>query len=299
MTETFNEEVVIAGSADVTQLQVQGYTTQTEPLQSWEDSAGEPLAQMTGDGKFQIGDLGLSTPDALIEASADLTGASAKPKRGLHAFGRFTGALSNALTWAVQVLELTGTGGVSTLQTALRTEITNQNTGTVTSAEFRAGDFQAVNEAGSTDNAVQQITAVRGAVSNGANAYTAKAVGVEATITNDTDGTLSEAAAFEVAVPINDGTLTTLYGLRIPDLTQGAENFAIYTGQGVVHLGEHQELAIASVTPTANPPTDFIKLYPKLSDGVPSLFIKESTGTEIPVGNFDPFQTLLFNQLFS
>ncbi|MEO8394457.1 MAG: hypothetical protein ABI700_15800, partial [Chloroflexota bacterium] len=246
MTETFNEEVVIAGSADVTQLQVQGYTMQTEPLQSWEDSAGGPLAQMTGDGKFQIGDLGLSTPDALIEASADLTSASAKPKRGLHAFGRFTGALSDALTWAVQVLELTGTGGVSTLQTALRAEIMNQNTGTVTSAEFRAGDFQAVNEAGGSDNAVQQITAVRGAVSNGASAYTARAIGVEATITNDTDGSITEAAAFAVAAPTNNGELETLYGLLIPDLDEGTNNFALYTGAGVVHLGDHQELAIAA-----------------------------------------------------
>src|SRR5882724_5726298 len=106
MTQTFTQDVLIDGSADTSQLRVQGNTTQTQPLQTWEDSGSVSLARVTGVGKFQVGDLSLSTPEALIEASADLTVASAKPKRGIHALGRFSGALTNALTWAVHELEL-------------------------------------------------------------------------------------------------------------------------------------------------------------------------------------------------
>ena len=183
MTETFNEDVMIIGSDDTVQLQVQGNSTQTQALQNWEDSTGAVLATLTGDGKFQVGDLGMSTSDALVEASADLTPNSPKPKRGLHAAGRFTGALADALTWVVHELELLGSEGISTLQTALRATITNSNTGTVTSVR-RAGDFQAVNQAGASDNAVQQITALRGTARQRADAFTAKAVGVEAALTN-------------------------------------------------------------------------------------------------------------------
>lgn len=287
MTETFNEDVLIDGSEDVTQLRVQGHSTQLEPLQNWEDAAGEPLARVTGSGKLQIGDLSLSTPAALIEASADLTSSSAKPNRGVHALGRFTGALADALTWAVHELELAGSGGISTLQTALRAKITNKNTGTVSSSQFRAGDFQAVNEKGGSGNAVEQITALRGAASNAANAHTAKAVGVEVVITNDSGGVLNQAVAVEVAPPNNSGTLQTLYGLRIADLNQGADNYAIYTGEGVVHLGDHQELRLESTAPTANPPGDFIKVYPKLIGDAPALFAKDSSGTETLIRGID------------
>ena len=37
MTEAFTENVQVNGSADVTQLQVKGHTTQTQPLQAWQD----------------------------------------------------------------------------------------------------------------------------------------------------------------------------------------------------------------------------------------------------------------------
>jgi len=54
MTQTtFRETVVLEGSEDVRQLRVQGYTTQTQPLQTWEDQAGAIFVQVTGDGDLR------------------------------------------------------------------------------------------------------------------------------------------------------------------------------------------------------------------------------------------------------
>lgn len=284
MTEIFNENVVIDGSSDVVQLQVQGHTTQTEPLQDWEDSSGTSLARVTGDGKIQVGDLGLSTPIALVEASADLTAESSKPKRGIHALGRLTGALTDALTWVVHELELSGTGGISTVQAALRAKVTNRNVGNVANAEFRAADFEAVNETGGVGNVVNQITGVRGTARNASGAHTAKAVAVEGAITNDTEGVISEAIAFEVTPPTESGTYEVVYGLRVSDLTQGTSNYSVYTGEGIVHFGGHQELPIAAESPAGYPPENYIALYSKLTNGVPVLWAKDWIGTETQLG---------------
>ena len=57
-TPTFEVE----GNEDTTQLNVKGHSTQTEPLQTWQDNAGSDLAQVSGDGRVQVGDEpGLST----------------------------------------------------------------------------------------------------------------------------------------------------------------------------------------------------------------------------------------------
>ncbi|MBL8133842.1 MAG: hypothetical protein JNL42_18415 [Anaerolineae bacterium] len=284
MAQIFDEQVFVDGSADEVQVRVQGHSAQSEPLQTWEDSTGAELVRITSEGKLQIGDLGVSTPEAFIEAGGDLNPSSPKPKRGLHALGRFTGALGSALTWAVHELELFGSGGITTLQTALRAKVINDNSGTVTDAEFRAGDFVSVNQRGTGGNRVKQITGIRGAAQTTTGAYTSRAVGVEGSISNDTSGSILDAAAFEAAVPINSGAITNLYGLRIPDLTQGSTNYAIHTGQGTVHVGGHQELSVLASSPGANPPANFIKLYPKLTGGVPTLYAKDSSGVEYVVG---------------
>ena len=70
--ETFNE-TLIDGDEDITQLRVQGHTTQTDPLQTWEKSDATALAQVTGEGRLELGDLDMGTPDALIEANRDIS----------------------------------------------------------------------------------------------------------------------------------------------------------------------------------------------------------------------------------
>ncbi|MEZ4671442.1 MAG: hypothetical protein R3E39_26360 [Anaerolineae bacterium] len=138
MPQTFAQDVVIDGSADAKQLRVQGHTTQTNPLETWEDSAGNTLAQVTGDGRLQVGDdVGLSSPDALIEAHRH-EDSTTKPKRGFHALGRISGTLNSVVQWMVAELELRGSGVISAVHSALRVKATNLNTGTpATGAELR------------------------------------------------------------------------------------------------------------------------------------------------------------------
>jgi hypothetical protein len=149
MTQTLND-VVIQGNQNTTQLKVQGYNPQTEPLQTWQDISTKPLARVAEDGRLQTGDLELGTPDALVEANASLTLPSTKPQRGVQSLGRLTGALSSAVAWAVHELELLGSGGVSALQTALRAKLTHNNSDSAGSAELRAGDFQTINQTGTS-----------------------------------------------------------------------------------------------------------------------------------------------------
>jgi hypothetical protein len=90
----FTDNVRIDGSRDIAQLAVEGNATQTQPLQTWQNSAGSVLSQVTGDGRVLVGDdLGAATPDALIEAHRSET-STARPRRGIHSLGRIGDSLS-------------------------------------------------------------------------------------------------------------------------------------------------------------------------------------------------------------
>jgi hypothetical protein len=235
MTQLFTDHVVIHDNEDIEQLRVQGHSTQTTPLQTWETNAPDVLAQITGDGRLQIGD-DLSTPDSLVEAHR--AESSTSPKRGIHTLGRITNLLADIITWAVAELELWGSNGVSGLQTAFRAKLTQKNTGTSTSAELRAGDFQVINQTGTSGSRVNQAKALRATASNDPSAYLTEAVAIEAAITNASGGNITTAVAVDVEPVSNSGTIGTLIGLKIPDLTQGSTNYAIQTGQGQVQFGD-------------------------------------------------------------
>jgi hypothetical protein len=317
--QTFTDNVVVQGSQDITQLRVQGHTTQTQPLQTWTDnggnvqaqvaadpakpqlevrgraaqsqplqawtdSAGNAQARVAKDGRLQTGDLGLGTPDALVEANAEIQVASpARPLRGVQSFGRLKGALSSLVAWAVHELELMDynqvASGVSGLQTVLRAKLTHKNTGNSSAAELRAGDFQSINQTGSSPNRIARVVGARGTASStpsSGSAYTAKAIGVEATVTNDLGGDITDASAFEVVPPANLGTIGTLYGLRVPPLIPGGTVSDFASAQ----FGDDFEVKVLTAVPTKTPPASFVKLYPKLIAGVPHLFAKDSAGIE-------------------
>src|SRR3972149_9148746 len=119
---TYDEAVQINGSQDTTQLQVQGNNPQNLPLQTWENSVGDILAQLTSDGRLELGDLDLATHDALIEANNDLDlDASPMALQGIQSRGivrRVTGAIGDAIAWIVHELEFQGSGGISDEHTA-------------------------------------------------------------------------------------------------------------------------------------------------------------------------------------
>ncbi len=245
MTQTtFTDNVLVDGSQDIKQLRVQGHTTQLQPIQTWEDSAGGTLAQLTGDGRLQVGDdVGLPSPDALIEAHR-LETSTAKPARGFHSLGRVSGTLATLVQWIVGELELRGSTAIDALHTALRIRMTNLNTGTPTAnAELRAADVEVINDA----------TAGAAALP--------KATGLQVAVTNGSGKTITDAAALRLKVN-NAGTITNPY--------------AIFSeGPGITHLENFVEIK-QSAAP-ATPATDFMRLYPK-SDG--KIYAKNWSGTE-------------------
>jgi|GEM_PF-857353 len=256
---TFNEDVLINGGLqvygtdDVVQVEVRGTADQSQPLQTWADSTGDPLAQVTSDGRLELGTLDMGTPDALIEANNTLTLPSSAPLRGVQSLGRVTAnspqTLGDGIAWSVHELELLGNAAVSGIHAALRSRLTQQNTGDADQAELCAADFEAINEGGNGTHPLGRL------------------IGIQSTVTNETSGHLDEAVG--VSITINDeGTspVDTAYGLQIDSLPASAgEAYAIHTGDGAVHLGDFMELKRPAAVP-GQPATDLIRVYPK-SDG--------------------------------
>lgn len=228
MTQTFNQDVLVDGAQDVQQLRVQGHTQQNEPLQTWEDSAGSPLAQVTGDGRLQIGDdLGLATPDALLEAHRAET--SIKPPRGLHSLGRVSGTLNNFVQWMVGELELRGSSAIDALHTALRIRASNMNTGTPTpNAELRGADVEVINDASAGATALPKATGLQVGVTNGAGKTIEEAVGLRVKMTNG-------------------GTISYPYSIYAD-------------GPGVAHFEDYLEVKTPPVD-RGKPTTNFIRIY--------------------------------------
>lgn len=276
MTQTtFTDNVLVEGSRDIPQLAVQGAPTQSQPLQTWLDSTGTTQAAVTAEGRLELGNnQGPSAPhEAYLQINQDLSLPTTSPTSGWFTLGRLSGTVTSPQTWASHELQLVGNGAVSGTQTTLRATLTHGNTGSATNAELRAAEYQTVVSGASA----QQATAIRAAVVNGAGASLTKAVGLELALTNA--GSLTEAALLALAPPVNSGTIGTLYGLYLPDLTQGTTNYALVTGAGTVKLGDALETKVFSVSPSSAS-TGYVKLYLKVDAGVPSLYGKDSSGVE-------------------
>jgi hypothetical protein len=262
----FTDAVEIEGSQDISQLTVQGHTTQTEPLQTWQSSAEDVLSRVTGDGRFQVGDdLGMATPDSLIEAHRDAASLSL-PQRGLHTLGRIAGILSDAVQWAVHELELVGSEAISGIHSALRARAAHSSEGDSTATELRAGDFVVSNQTGAPTSRLGRVTALHAEVTNATDGYLDEAVGINIAVHNDNSD--------ETDPPIN-----AAYGVRIENIEQAEQNYALHTGKGTVHLGDALELPIFEETPDDNPPEGFLKVYPKI-ESTPKLFAKDEQGAE-------------------
>jgi hypothetical protein len=255
---TYTDPVFIDGNQDDPQLRVQGHTTQTDPLQTWEDSGNNALARISGDGRLELGALNIAgAPSALIEANQNIS-TSSVAKQGFQSRGITSAGVTEPLTWSVHELELQGDGGVSDLETALRAKVTHSNTGNSQNGRLRAGDFHVVNQSGSSSQQVNEAVAVQATVTNsnsGGSAGVNKAIGVKSLIQNGNAGdVINEAVGFEVALPENTGgTINNFYGLRVPNLTPdiGASCYAIKTGQGPVQFGDAVDIknANSSVEP--------------------------------------------------
>jgi hypothetical protein len=300
MTITHNDNVEILGSdPDIAQLRVQGASNLNAPLQAWQDSAsttlaqvdaagrlqatalkaqdnlGTTLAQVTDDGRLQVGDdLGLASPDSLIEAHRDDTSVN-KPQRGVHTLGRIAGALTDAVQWAVSELELLGTGGVSGLHSTLRAGLTHSNDGDSSAAELRAGDFEAVNQSGSAGTPVGQITGVHAAATNQDDAYVTKAVALEAAA-----AAIGQTALAELPEPVEFASAAgsslppLLKGMRIGVARDTAFAFLYPANLELLHTLGAELSYFSPLKDTALPEVDSIYL----PGGYPELYLEPLAG---------------------
>jgi hypothetical protein len=218
MPEIFNDAVEINGQDDVTQLIVRGDTSQGEPLQQWRTSTEDILAQVTVDGRIELGNnAGLAS--ALIDANKTIFDDADPAKQGFQSRGVVdTGAtVSTPLTWSIQELKFDGgADSISSVQTAQRVTVEHKNTGTSSSATLRAGRFQAI---------------------------------------HDSTNTLGELTGVEIQLerPNSAGVITNAYGLRIKTPINGAGSggnlYAIHTEKGTVHLGDQLSIVGSADTP--------------------------------------------------
>ena len=252
--------------------------------QDWVDDNEDLRIRFTEEGQIQVGDFDagvLSTADSLIEAHR--AEGSSLPQRGLHTLGKIAGAVSNAISWVVGELELLGTATISSIHTAVRGRLTHSSTGDSSNAELRAGDFETINQSGTSGTPVGTAVGVQGTVDNQEDAYLTKASGVVAQIQNATGADIETAVALEVAAPVNDGTIDTLIGLDIPDMNEGTENYALRTGEGLVSLGDVLDVPIVTISP-AVPAAGKLRVYFKLDgSNQPELYVRASSGTEYKV----------------
>jgi hypothetical protein len=247
---TFNDNVMVDGSQDIQQLRVQGHSTQNQPLQTWETSAGAVQSQISGDGRVIAGDdLGVATPDALLEAHRAET-STARPKRGIHSLGQISGTLNNLIQWMVAELELRGSSAIDALHTGFRVRATNLNTGTPTAnAELRGGDIEVIQDTTASSTALPRAT------------------GLQVSVTNPTGKTITNAATLRLKMT-NAGTITNPY--------------SIYTeGSGVAHFEDYLEVKRPATIPGAGA-TDFMRVYPK-TDG--RMYAKNWNNVEVPLSN--------------
>lgn len=256
MTQTYTQNVKIDGAADEVQLTVEGHSTQTEALQSWQDSAGNVLAEVTGDGQLTIGDV--STPNSMLEIDRAST-STTKPERGLQVIGRISGAVASALKWVVQELELLGTGGVSGSQAATHSRLTHDNSGDSSGAELHAGNFEVINKTGSSGTPVGEAAGLHTSVTNQSGAYLGAASGLKVSMA---DGNAPH-------------QITTAYGVKVEDIDQAQTNYALHTGKGIVHVGDVMEMSEVMSSPA--PVTGGIRLYVKTNG---KLYAMDANGVE-------------------
>ena len=258
MAETkYTDNVVIEGSDETkVQLAVQGDTSQEKALQTWEDDIDTRLAQVSKEGYVQVGDdLDDALANALIEAQRD-EDSTAKPKRGLNLIGRIKDTLNTTVSWVAQELQLVGSSGVDAQHTAVRGRLNNDNTGAMTAnAELRGGDFEVTNKAADATPREGTAIGVRAAVTNQSSGYIKDMMGVQIELNNENTAT----------DPIDN-----TYGLKIEDVEDATNNYAIHTGLGEVQFGD--AVGIGTVAgPTASAILDLESttqgaLFPRMTE---------------------------------
>lgn len=258
VTQQYDDNVIINGTEDEVQLQVQGSLGQTEVLQTWEQDNGQVVAQVSANGRIQAGDIS-STGDAIIEAYRSNT--ATLPERGISTFGLLTTFLSGAVSWLLSELEINSPDSFAGIFRALRGKVTFNSSGDASDADLRAGDFVAINQSGTSSLPVKRMSALQGFVDNQSAAYLSEANGVSVLVHNLTNAEINTLRGIEVQSPLNQGTINTLVGVDIADMDQGTANFALRTGKGAVKVGD--VMHVEQQTSDPDHEADVVQFYAK------------------------------------
>ena len=305
-------EVFIDGDADAIQLRVQGNTTQTNPLQTWEDSEAHVLAQVDENGQVLI-DGQQDQVQLRVQAHSTQTDplqtwekSDGTPLAQITGDGRLElgdldlgtpDALIEAnrdITMPDSVTPRRGVqsqGKMTGDDTAVVDGVTDWSVHELelagdagvggTHTALRAKITQA--NTGDSDQAELRAGGFEAIVEGGNNTHrVSEAVGVHSQVTNEQTGHLDQAVGVKVTLH-DEGTdpIQNAYGLLVEDVDQGAQaSYAIHTGAGTVRLGDDLEMPEKGATP-ADPPVGSRKLYPK-SDGWYDL---DSSGNENKLGS--------------
>ena len=307
-----SEEIFIDGDVDTIQLRVQGNTTQTNPLQTWEDSDANVLAQVDENGQVLIDgqrdqvQLRVQAHSAQTEPlqtweKSDGTPLAQVTDDGRLELGDLDLGTPDGLIEANREITLPSTVPQRGVQS--QGKVTGNGTNVIDGAiAWAVHELELLGDAvvsGAHAALRGKITRKNTSASpqaelraadfeaindttSGANPV-GKLVGVHSAVTNEQDAYLTEAVGVGVQIA-NEGAASQLsraYGLRVEDMP-AVENqaYAIHTGTGTVHLGDDLEMPEKGATPV-DPPAGARKLYPK-SDGWYDL---DSQGSEKKIGS--------------
>jgi hypothetical protein len=207
-----NDRVMIDGSADLIQLRVQGHSTQTNNLQTWENSAGAVLGYFGGNPLAVY-------PNAMgfysqISATGDN---SVVGNRLVTAWApaTWTGALiGHCLDIEMYTSGSTLPAASSNIAGIYATVYHNSTGGSLSYLYGIVSDVRAVN------SNVSYVSGFRSIVRTSAGKTIAAAYHLHASST------------------VNAGTITTLVGVYVESMTAGGTNYAIYTNAGLVHFND-------------------------------------------------------------
>jgi hypothetical protein len=157
---------------------------------------------------------------------------------------------TSALSFGQTIETWTPTANTSTFNGALTAAYGSfSHFGSGTIARGVGGEFEAFNSGTATATLLVGVGSV---ASNGGtfagepeqtatnNGSATNLRGFASSVKNISSGTVSSASMFfgETAINSGGGTITNLFGLFLPDLLEGTNNYALYTQRGQVRLGD-------------------------------------------------------------
>ncbi|MGA2490541.1 MAG: hypothetical protein ABSF99_10235, partial [Anaerolineales bacterium] len=248
----FTTQQMVDGTSDQIQVRVQGHSTQTARLQTWEDSAGAVLSSVSGQGYFGIGVAPVT--DVLLKTSKTDVSTSGYPYTiqlyGIHnpptdsstkiytLFTNMIGQGAAHLTTIGTFLNQTfnDNTNLTDYAFALNNQVANRSTGTLSYAYGQS--LQITNTGGGIISyayaEIISVSASTGTISN------ARGMAVTVPSISGT-GSIGTAYAIRIDSPsiAGTGSIGYIYAFYIASVSGATtSNYAIYTNAGLIRAGD-------------------------------------------------------------